>query len=488
MKGAQHSCAPFLFSPIMKDYPLIIEGKEVRTSEVLTVKNPYDGSVVGTTYLTGKEELETAIYSAQKARKKLWELPTHVRSTALEQISDMLQERREELAFLLAAECAKPLKYAQSEIDRAVQTFKVASEEAKRLPSEVLQLDTTPAGEGREGIVKYFPAGLVAGIAPFNFPMNLVAHKIAPAIAAGCPIVLKPASSTPLSSLELARIIENTALPKGSVTVLPMDRETGNQLVTDERFRLLSFTGSPAVGWRMKGQAGKKKVILELGGNAGVIITEGTDLEKVLPRLLIGAFAYSGQVCIHTQRFYLHRPMFNVFCEKMKIGVEALKWGSPLDVKTEITTMIDVGNTSRMIEWIKEATDAGAKVISGGFEKDGVFAPTILTNVKKEMRVCSEEIFGPVITVEPFDTFGQAIDMLNNTKFGLQAGVYTDSITEMNLAFEKIECGGVIINDVPTFRVDHMPYGGVKDSGLGREGLKYAILDMMEPRILVKPK
>jgi len=472
----------------MKNYPIIIGGNEVATAQRLEVRNPFDGSVVGTTYLAGKEQLELAIEAAQAVQKQLWALPTHVRANALEQISDELNERREELAKLLAAECAKPLKYALGEIDRSSQTFKIASEEAKRLPSEVIQLDTTAAGEKREGIVKYFPVGLVAGIAPFNFPMNLVAHKIAPAIATGCPIILKPASSTPLSSLELARIIEKTALPKASVTVLPMNRESGNQLVTDERFKLLTFTGSPEVGWKMKAQAGKKRVVLELGGNAGVIISKDTDIDKHLPRLLIGAFAYSGQVCIHAQRFYVHRSLFDAFCQNMKAGAEKLKWGNPLDVETDISAMIDAVNTERMTEWLKEATDAGAKVVSGGFEKGGIFAPTILTNVKNELRVCSEEVFGPIITVEAFDEFEDAIDMLNDSKFGLQSGVFTDSITEMNLAFERIECGGVIINDVPTFRVDQMPYGGVKDSGFGREGLKYAILDMMEPRILVKPK
>ncbi len=472
----------------MKEYALLIGDKEVVTNDHLNVLDPYNNDVVGKTYLAGKAELEKAIAAAQKIEKELWALPTHVRANALEQISDELHSRRQELAKLLAAESAKPLKYAQGEIDRTVQTFKIASEEAKRLPGEVMQLDTTPAGEYREGIVKYFPVGLVAGIAPFNFPMNLVAHKIAPAIAAGCPIILKPASSTPLSALELQRIADRTDLPKGAVTVLPMDRETGNQLVTDERFKLLTFTGSPAVGWKMKEQAGKKRVVLELGGNAGVIISEGTDLDKALPRLLLGAFAYSGQVCIHAQRFYVHCSLFDAFSEKMKAGAEKLKWGNPLDADTDISAMIDTSNTERMTEWFREATDAGAKVVSGGFEKDGIYAPTILTNVKNELRVCSEEVFGPIITVEAFDDFENAIDMLNDSKFGLQAGVYTDSIAEMNLAFEKIECGGVIINDVPTFRVDQMPYGGIKDSGFGREGLKYAILDMMEPRILVKPK
>ena len=409
------------------------------------------------------------------------------RHVTLEEVASELNKRREDLAKILALECAKPLKYALGEIDRAVQTFKVASEEAKRLPSELIQLDHTAAGENREGIVKYFPVGLVAGISPFNFPMKLVAHKIAPAIAAGCPIILKPASTTPLSALELARIIDKTALPKGAVTVLPMDRTNGNQLVTDERFKLLSFTGSPDVGWKMKSQAGKKRVVLELGGNAGVIITKGTDLDKALPRLLMGAFAYSGQVCIHAQRFFVHRSLMDEFCSKMAAGAEKLKYGSPVDIETDISAMIDRKNTERIAAWQKAATDSGAKVIAGGFEKDGIYAPTILTNVKSDMLVCSEEVFGPIITVEPFDDFEDAIDMLNNTRFGLQAGVYTDSITEMNLAFEKIECGGVIINDVPTFRVDHMPYGGIKESGFGREGLKYSIMDMMEPKVLVKP-
>ncbi len=472
----------------MKNYPLLINGKEVTTSDKLNVLNSYDNSIVGKTYLAGKEELETAISAAQSVQDELWKLPSHVRANALEQIANELKERRDELALLLAQECAKPLKYALGEIDRAAQTFKVASEEAKRLPSELLQLDWTPAGENREGIVKYFPIGLVAGISPFNFPMNLVAHKIAPAIAAGCPIILKPASTTPLSALILARIIDRTALPKGTVTVLPMDRTSGNQLVTDDRFKLLTFTGSPEVGWKMKDQAGKKRVVLELGGNAGVILTKDTDVGKALPRLLVGAFAYSGQVCIHAQRFYVHRSLFDEFCTKMAKGAEDLKWGCPSDVETDITAMIDRKNTERIADWLKEAKDQGAKVISGGFEKDGIFAPTILTHVSNEMRVCSEEVFGPIITVEPFDDFEEAIAMLNDTRFGLQAGVYTDSISEMNLALEKIECGGVIINDVPTFRVDHMPYGGIKDSGFGREGLKYSILDMMEPRILVKPK
>lgn len=470
----------------MKEYSLLIGDRNVTTSRPLEVRNPFDDALVGTTYLAGEPELEQAIALAQQAGKALWAMPSHVRATALRQIADEMRSRREELGLLLARECAKPLKYALVEIDRAIQTFHVASEEATRLPSEVLQLDNSPAGEGREGIVRYFPVGLVAGIAPFNFPINLVAHKVAPAIAAGCPIILKPASSTPLSALELAEIIGRTALPKGAVTVLPMDRETGNLLVTDGRFDLLSFTGSPEVGWKMKAQAGKKRVVLELGGNAGVIITEDTDLDKALPRLLMGAFAYSGQVCIHAQRFFVHRSLFEDFCRKMADGAAALKWGDPTDPTTDISAMIDRSNTSRMAEWLAEAVAAGAKVVSGGFERDGIFAPTILTDVPRDARVCTEEVFGPIITVESFDSFPDAIDSLNDSRFGLQAGVYTESIGEMDMAFERIQCGGVILNDVPTFRVDHMPYGGIKDSGLGREGVKYAMRDMLEPRLLVK--
>lgn len=470
----------------MKEYPLLIGDRNITTSRPLEVRNPFDGALVGTTYLAGEPQLEEAIALAQQAGSALWAMPSHARATALRQIADEMRSRREELGLLLARECAKPLKYALVEIDRAIQTFHVASEEATRLPSEVLQLDNSPAGEGREGIVRYFPVGLVAGIAPFNFPINLVAHKVAPAIAAGCPIILKPASSTPLSALELAEIIGRTALPKGTVTVLPMDRETGNLLVTDGRFDLLSFTGSPEVGWKMKAQAGKKCVVLELGGNAGVIITKGTDLDKALPRLLMGAFAYSGQVCIHAQRFFVHRSLFSDFFRKMADGAAALKWGDPTDPTTDISAMIDRSNTSRMAEWLAEAVAAGAKVVSGGFERDGIFAPTILTDVPRDARVCTEEVFGPIITVEAFDDFSDAIDSLNDSRFGLQAGVYTDSIGEMDMAFERIQCGGVILNDVPTFRVDHMPYGGIKDSGLGREGVKYAMRDMLEPRLLVK--
>lgn len=456
------------------------------TSKELPVTNPYDVQAFSKTWQADKQVLENAIKAAEAVRDEMATLPTYERYNALAYLSRMMKEHRQELGELLAMESGKPIRYALGEIDRASQTFLTAAEEAKRLPGEVISLDWTEPGKGKEGIVKYFPIGLVAGISPFNFPMNLAVHKIAPAIAAGCPIILKPASSTPLSTLKLAQFIDETNLPKGAVSILPMDRETGNQLVTDERFNLLTFTGSPDVGWKMKAQAGKKKVVLELGGNAGVLIGESADLEHAINRSMIGGFAYSGQVCIHAQRFFVHESHFDAFTQQMVERAQKLKQGDPLDKDTEISSMIDSDNAERVHEWVQEAVNAGAKLLTGGTHDGTFYTPTILTNTSAEMKVCKEEIFGPVITIEKVSSFEEGIAALNNTKFGLQAGVFTNMQHEVNLAFNQLNVGGVILNDVPTFRVDHMPYGGIKDSGLGREGLKYAIHDMLEPRILVK--
>jgi glyceraldehyde-3-phosphate dehydrogenase (NADP+) len=350
-----------------------------------------------------------------------------------------------------------------------------------------MSLDWTPNGKSKEGIVNYFPIGLVAGISPFNFPLNLAVHKIAPAIAAGCPIILKPASSTPLSTLELAKIIDKTNLPKGMVSILPMDRVTGNLLVTDERFNLLSFTGSPAVGWPMKAQCGKKKIVLELGGNAGVIISESANLNDILNKCVGGAFAYSGQICIHAQRFFVHPKHYDVFLSLLKTESEKLIIGDPLKPETQLSSMIDEANAIRVEAWVNEAIEQGAKLVTGG-KRNGVFyEATILTNTSSAMKVNSEEVFGPVICVEKYDdTIKDAVKKINDSKFGLQCGVFTDSVSELDYCFNSIEVGGVIHNDVPTIRFDQMPYGGIKESGLGREGVKYAIMDMLEPKVLVK--
>jgi glyceraldehyde-3-phosphate dehydrogenase (NADP+) len=386
---------------------------------------------------------------------------------------------------VLAQESGKPLIYAGAEIDRSSQTFLIAAEESKRLPKEYLSLDWTPGGKDKEGLVKYFPVGLVAGISPFNFPMNLAAHKIAPAIAAGCPIIVKPASATPLSTLELAKIIDETSLPKGALSIVPMDRTTGMKLVTDERFKLLTFTGSPEVGWKMKKDAGKKKVVLELGGNAGVIVCGSADIDFAVKRCIFGGFAYSGQICIHAQRIFVERKIFDEFLEKFVVSAQSLRFGDPLKPETQISVMIDEPNAKRVEDWVREAVSGGAKTVCGG-KREGAFCdPTVLTNTKRSMKVNCLEVFGPVVTVEPYTTIQEAVHMVNDTNFGLQAGIFTHNMNEINYAFINLEVGGVIVNDVPTFRVDHMPYGGIKDSGLGREGLKYAILDMMEPKILV---
>jgi len=404
------------------------------------------------------------------------------------QIAAGLKDARDDFAEIIMLESGKPIRYALGEVDRAIQTYRVAAEETKRLPGEYLDIEWSAAGEGKEAIVRYFPVGLVAGIAPFNFPLNLAVHKLAPAIAAGCPIILKPSSSTPLTTLALAHIINDTDLPKGAVSILPMNRETGNSMVRDERFALLTFTGSPAVGWKMKAEAGKKKVVLELGGNAGLIVTESADLDKAVAKSLVGSFAYSGQVCIHTQRILVQEDIFDEFTARFTEGVQKLRSGDPTDENTDISTMIDEDNAKRVEEWVQEAVEGGAKVLAGGKRDGGYFEPTVLTGTSNLMKVCSLEIFGPVVTIEKYKEFNLALEYINDSRYGLQAGVFTNTITEMNAAFRYLQVGGVMINDIPGFRVDHMPYGGIKDSGFGREGVKYSIHHMLEPRLLVKNK
>jgi len=470
----------------MQNYPIYAAGEFVTTAHGHEVRNPHDGNLIARTWLADGTVLEKCIVAAQQVQQAMKEMPSWKKFSILRKISDTIVENRHRLATVLCRESGKPIRYALAEIDRAAQTFLVAAEEAKRLPKEFISLDWTPVGERKEGFVKYFPIGIVAGIAPFNFPMNLAVHKIAPAIAAGCPIILKPASSTPLSMLELARIIDATELPKGAVSILPMDRVAGNQLVTDERFSLLTFTGSPEVGWEMKKNAGKKKVVLELGGNAGVIVARTAEIESALKRCLVGAFAYSGQICIHAQRLFVHSSLYSTFLQRFSEMTAGLKNGNPEDNSTDVGVMIDEANAKRVEEWVNEAVKAGAKIVCGGTRSKSYYHPTILTGTNSKMKVCSEEVFGPVVTIEPFDNFTDAVRMINETRFGLQAGVFTNDLSETEIAFNEIQTGGVIINDVPTFRVDHMPYGGVKDSGLGREGVKYAIMDMLEARILVK--
>ena len=469
----------------MESYKIYCAGEFIETAAKLKVIYPFTGEQFAETFLATEELLDKAVKKAEDVQKELKSMPSFMRYEILMSIAEMLEKGKERMAEIICMEAGKPLKYSKAEVERAIQIFIIAAEESKRLPKEYISLDWTPQGKNKEGIIKYFPVGLVAGISPFNFPLNLAVHKIAPAIAAGCPIILKPASSTPLATLELAKMIDKTRLPKGAVSILPMDRVTGNKLVTDERMKLLTFTGSPEVGWQMKKDAGKKKVVLELGGNAGVIVGRSADIEHAVKRCLIGGYAYSGQVCIHVQRIYVQRSMFGKFAEEYIKAVKTLKYGDPLKADTDISVMIDEANAIRVESWVNEAIESGAKVLCGGKRKGNYYEPTVLTNTKSSMKVNSREIFGPVVTLEAFDKFDEAVERVNEGVFGLQAGVFSDEQKEINYAFENLDVGGVIVNDSPSFRVDHMPYGGIKDSGLGREGVKYAIMDMLEAKILV---
>lgn len=471
---------------MMKPYSFYLAGDFCNSDHSIQIKNSFENKMVAEVCLADESHLELAIQAAQAVEKTMMQLPSYKKYEILMHIASLMKEHKNKLAEVLCNEACKPLKLALGEVDRAIQVFIVAAEEARRLPKEYLSIDWTPAGEGKEGFVKYFPVGLVAGISPFNFPLNLAVHKIAPAIAAGCPIILKPSSSTPLSTLELAALIDKTELPKGALSVLPMNRETGNRLVSDERFKLLTFTGSPEVGWKMKADAGKKKVVLELGGNAGVIISSSADVSKAVEKCVIGGFSYAGQVCIHTQRIYVHEKIEKDFTDRFVERTKQLKAGPAADLQSEISALIDERNAIRVESWIDEAIKDGAVLHCGGKRSGAFVEPTILSHTRNDMKVNCCEIFGPVVIIEPFIDIKEAVRNINNSRFGLQAGLFTDSVSEMDYAFNHIEVGGLMINDVPTFRVDHMPYGGVKDSGLGREGVKYAIMDMLEPRLMVR--
>lgn len=471
----------------MRTYRIYSGGEFIESNSKLAVIDKYNGKVLAETFLADEGILERTVLAAQKVKERMREMAAFEKEAVLLAIATALELQKEDLSVLLCKESAKPIRYARIEVDRAIQVFRIAAEECKRLPKDYISLDQTLSGKGREGLVKYFPVGIIAGISPFNFPLNLAVHKIAPAIAAGCPIILKPASSTPLSTLALAEIIDRTALPKGAFSVLPMDRKTGNHLVTDERIALLSFTGSPEAGWEMKKNCGKKRIVLELGGNAGVIVTPSADLSEAVNRSITGAFSYSGQICIHAQRFFVHESIFEGFVNGLLQKTAFLKNGDPLKDETDIGPMIDEENAIRVEGWVKEAISGGAHLLCGGKRIGAYFEPTVLTCTDARMKVNCEEVFGPVITVEKYKGhISNAVERINEGRFGLQCGVFTDSVNELDIVFNTAECGGVIHNNVPTLRYDHMPYGGIKDSGLGREGVRYAIQDMMEPKILVK--
>jgi acyl-CoA reductase-like NAD-dependent aldehyde dehydrogenase len=469
----------------MKAYDLYSSGKFITTNVGFTVKDKFSGEEFAKVCTADHQLLEQAIVAAVKSENEMEQLSSHRRFEILSFIANELYKNRHEMAEIIAREAGKPLKYALIEAERASQTFLIAAEESKRISSEIYPLDWF--GEMRkEAIVKMFPIGTVAGITPFNFPLNLVAHKVAPAIAAGCPIILKPATATPLAALELAKIIDKSNLPKGAFCVIPMSHNVSKPLIVDDRIKKISFTGSQEIGWEMKKQCGKKRITLELGGNAAAIVTDSADLDEAVAKCVTGAFAYSGQVCIHTQRIFVQKSMFSEFLEKFTEKTKSLRYGNPLETNTDISILIDEPNAIRVESWIKEAIAEGAKLISGGKRTGNFVEPTILSKTKPGMKVRKDEVFGPIVCIEEYDSFENAIALTNDSVFGLQAGVFTNRIDEMNRAFREIKVGGVMINESPTFRMDQMPYGGVKESGFGKEGVKYAIHEMSEIKVMVK--
>lgn len=458
---------------------------EWRDGAPYTIACPYDGAPVAVVHRAAPADLELAIQAAVRAFTTTRAMPLHRRAAILRAISVAIEARAEELARTIALEAGKPIKQARVEVGRSVTTFAAAADEAVRSHDEALRLDATPGGEGRQAIVRRFPIGPIAAISPFNFPLNLVAHKVAPAIAAGCPIVLKPASQTPIVALKLAEIIAAAGWPAGALSVLPLASRDAAPLVEDDRFGLLTFTGSPAVGWDMKRRAGRKRVTLELGGNAGVIVHSDADLDFAAARCVAGGFAYAGQSCISVQRIFVQAAVYADFMARFLPQVQALKVGHPLDEASDLSALIGASEGERVAAWLDEARAAGAECLSGGTVQGGVVAPTVVVRAAPELRVNCQEVFAPVVTVQPYETFAEALGAVNGSDFGLQAGVFTRDIGRVYQAYDALEVGGVIVNDVPTWRIDPMPYGGVKQSGFGREGLRYAIEEMTEPKLLV---
>jgi acyl-CoA reductase-like NAD-dependent aldehyde dehydrogenase len=468
-----------------RSFGFYLNGDWITHGRDVVVTSPYDRSVVAVVHEADREHVEVAIESAARAFGVTRKMPSHRRAVILHKITDGITARREELARIICREAGKPIKTARIEIDRAINTFHIAAEESTRIYGEYIPLDTLESTAGRWGLVRRFPLGPVFAITPFNFPLNLVAHKVAPAIAAGCPLILKPAPQTPVSALLLAEVVHESGWPEGAFAVMPLSNENAALLVADDRIKLLTFTGSAAVGWQLKSKAGKKRVTLELGGNAGVIIHSDADFAHAAQRCVAGGFSYAGQTCISVQRILVHRPVFDKFTGLLVEGVRKLKIGDPMQESTDVPPLIREQDAVRVSEWIEEAVKGGARLLCGGGRKGSVVEPAVLTGTSPNMRVNCAEIFGPVVTLEPYDEFLEAIRQVNDSPYGLQAGVFTRDAVLIQVAFDELEVGGVMVGDVPGFRVDQMPYGGVKESGLGREGLRYSIEDMTERKLLV---
>lgn len=468
------------------DAPMLLAGRP-RKGRPVVISCPHDGAAVGRAHVGGAAELESAIAAAAAAAPATRRLPAHERAAILRRVADGLEADAEAGARLLALEAGKPIRQARVEVARAVITFRTAAGEAERPAGEWLALDGVPGGEGRSGLLRRVPVGPIAAITPFNFPLNLVAHKVAPAIAAGCPVVLKPAPQTPLSALRLGALIVAAGWPAGALSVLPLDVADAGPLVDDPRLRLLSFTGSPGVGWALKARAPRKRVTLELGGNAGVIIHDDADLEQAAERCVAGGFAYAGQTCISVQRIFVQAAGYDAFLAALLPRVRALRLEPPLSETADLSSLINDVEASRVAEWMAEARAAGARVLCGGSLEGRCMIPTVVADAAPGLRIQCAEVFAPLVTVQPYETFAAALAAVNDTPYGLQAGVFTRDIGRIFQAADALEVGALLINEVPTWRLDPMPYGGVKESGVGREGVRYAIEEMTEPRLLVLP-
>jgi glyceraldehyde-3-phosphate dehydrogenase (NADP+) len=476
------------FADILKsdnfiDGEWLSEGK----GEFFEVKDKYSQELIAKVPMATSAQVESAIASSERAFKEIGKWSAEKRRAYLEKTLQLFREREEQFAQLIAAEAGKPISYARGEVARCAMTLQLAVDHILSFTGETVNIDYG-AGTGRTAFTKRFPIGPVSCISPFNFPLNLALHKVAPALAVGCPVVLKPSPFAPLSAMAFAGLCEEAGYPAGAVNVFLADIPEADPMVTDDRLKLLTFTGSPQVGWYLKSRAGKKRVILELGGNAAVIVDETADLAATAKKVALGSFLYAGQICISTQRIYVQREVFEEFTRLLALETEALPTGDPRDETVLVGPLIDKVHLDRIAKWVKEAVSGGAKLLSGGkilSEKNFLYAPTLLTNTNKSMKVVCEEAFGPVAVVEAVDSFEEALALVNDSSFGLQAGVFTSKIDRMKACLEELEVGGIIINNIPGFRVDGMPYGGVKDSGLGREGIKYAMEDMTEPRLLV---
>ena len=466
------------------EFGILLGGTIVKTGNTFEVRSPFDGALVAVVHRAGPAEIERAIADATRAFAVTRKLPSWKRAQILNTIAAKIDERREDLAQTIALEAGKPVKTARTEVDRAAFTFRVAAEETKRIHGEIVALDWLPGLEGREAQVRRVPLGPVAGITPFNCPLNLVAHKVAPALAAGDPIIIRPATQTPVSAIKLGQIAVEAGWPQEAYAVVPSTTKDAAPLVEDERIKLLSFTGSPAVGWDLKRRCGRKRITLELGGNAAVIVHRDADVAYAAERVAWGGFSYAGQSCISAQRIYVHAEVYDQFSAELVRRVKALKAGDPLAEDTDLGPVIDRVAADRVEEWVAEATAAGAKILAGGTRAGSVWQPTVIEAAPETVRVNCQEVFAPVVTLQKYGDVNQAVAAATRSDFGLQAGIFTHDERIIAKAVDEIEAGGVMVNDVSTFRVDHMPYGGVKLSGFGREGVRYAIEEMTEMKLV----